>query len=113
MQEEKIINNKVWFKDKDLKIRIELVNKNENLFWVTINNKNIGFIMLMNDFIDWFYNEIGINIEVDTSWNNYKGFKVSKINLKMLVQEIKRFILYFDIKPSENSYQFNLVEWHN
>ncbi|MBS5794962.1 MAG: hypothetical protein KIC92_09495 [Clostridiales bacterium] len=84
MKEEKIINNKIWFKDNELKIK--LVNENENLFWVTINNKNTDFIMLINDFIDWFYNEIGINIEVDTSWNNHKGFKVGKINLRMLVE---------------------------
>lgn len=53
MKEEKIINNKIWFKDNELKIKIKLVNENENLFWVTINNKNTDFIMLINDFIDW------------------------------------------------------------
>ncbi len=39
IKEEKIINNKVWFKDNDLKIKIKLVNENENLFWVIIEHK--------------------------------------------------------------------------
>ncbi|WP_250277196.1 hypothetical protein [[Clostridium] colinum] len=110
MKQEKNINNKIWFKENNLKIKFKMLDENDILFWVTINNKNIGFIMLMNDFIDWCYNELEINIETDISWNNHIGFKTNKINLKMLLQEVKRFILEFDIKPLENLYKFSLNE---
>ncbi|MBO1580117.1 hypothetical protein [Bacillus sp. XF8] len=112
MIEEKKNQNIRWYVDNNLRIRIQEISDGKAGLWVTLDKRNICFTMIMYDFMDWCEREISINLEVDKSWNNHRGFIIESSDQVIVISEIKRFITEFNIKPNENADQFLDAEWY-
>jgi len=112
MFEEKRHQHIKWFIDGDLKLRQQDFGNGRMGIWVSFHKFNACFTMIMYDFIDWCQ-EMDINIEVDVSWNNHRGFVIDSKDLVLLRSEIKRFIDINNLKPSEDDEEFSDDEWYS
>lgn len=105
--------NMQWFVEDNLKIRLKIINEKQVCFWVMKDNKNICFIMIMNDFMDWCEHNLGMQISVDKNWNNHRGFVVDIQDQMIVPNEVQRFVTEFSIEPSGNSENFLYDEWYS
>ncbi|MGD2197843.1 hypothetical protein [Lysinibacillus fusiformis] len=112
MFEEKQQQHTKWFLDEDLKLRQQDLGDGRIGIWVSVHKCNVCFTMIMYDFIEWC-RELDINLEVDMSWNNHRGFVIESKDLVLLRSEIKRFIDINNIKPSEDDEKFSDDEWYS
>ena len=112
MFEEKQHQHNKWFLDGDLKLRQQDFGDGRAGIWVSVHKYNVCFTMIMYDFIEWC-REMDINLEVDMSWNNHRGFVVERKDLVLLRSEIKRFIDINNLKPSEDDEKFSDDEWYS
>ncbi|MGG2073201.1 hypothetical protein AB1J28_07620 [Lysinibacillus irui] len=112
MFEEKQQQHTKWFLDGDLKLRQQDLGDERIGIWVSVHKFNICFTMIMYDFIDWC-RELDINLEVDFSLNNHRGFVIESKDLVLLKSEIKIFINTNNIKPSEGGEKFSDDVWYS
>lgn len=112
MFEEKQLQHTKWFLSGDLKLRQHDFGDGRVGIWISIRKFNICFTMVMYDFIEWC-RELGINLEVDMSWNNHRGFVIESKDQVLVRSEIKRFIDINNLKPSEDDEEFSEDEWYS
>lgn len=112
MFEEKQNQHTKWFLNGDLKLRQQDLEDGKIGIWVSIHKFNVCFTMIMYDFIDWCQ-ELDINIQVDMSWNNHRGFVIESKDQVLVRSEIKRFIDINNIKPSKDDETFSDDEWYS
>jgi hypothetical protein len=112
MKEEKQLLNTKWYLSGDLKIRQQDFGDGRIGIWVSIQNFNVCFTMLMHDFFEWCQ-ELDIDIEVNISWNNHRGFVIKSKDQLLFITEVKRFIDINNIEPSEDDDQFSDKEWYS
>lgn len=105
MFEEKKNKEYIRYPDKNLTIRTKKDKDDCWIVWVAIDNKNVAFTMIMYDFVYWYENELNLHIEIDSSLEGQKGFRIHE-DISIIVQEIKRFIELFNITASEALPQF-------
>ena len=105
MIEEKQHLNTKWYLDGELKIRQQDFGDGRIGIWVSIQKFNVCFTMIMYDFIEWC-EELDIDIEVNMSWNNNRGFVIKNKDQLLVISEIKRFIEINNIEPSEDDNSF-------
>ncbi|URJ44362.1 hypothetical protein MF628_004076 [Paenibacillus polymyxa] len=112
MFEEKQHQNTKWFLSGDLKLRQQDLGGGRVGVWVSIHKFNICFTMIMYDFIEWC-REMDIDLEVNMSWNNHRGFMIENKDQTLFRSEIKRFININNLKPSEDDEKFSDDEWYS
>ena len=112
MIEEKQHLNTKWYLDGELKIRQQDFGDGRIGIWVSIQKFNVCFTMIMYDFIEWC-EELDIDIEVNMSWNNNRGFVIKNKDQLLVISEIKRFIEINNIEPSEDDDRFSDDEWYS
>ncbi len=112
MFEEKQQQHTKCFVNKALRVRQQDFVDGKIGIWVSVHKFNVCFTMMMYDFIEWC-RELDINIEVDMSWHNHRGFVIESKDLPLLRSEIKRFIDLNNIKPSEDDEKFSDDEWYS
>lgn len=95
----------IRYTDKNLTIRIKKDKDDCWIAWVTIDNKNVAYPMIMHDFVYWCQNELNLHVDIDSSHEGQKGFKIRE-DKSIIIQEIKRFIELFNITVSETLPQF-------
>lgn len=112
MIEEKQHLNTKWYLDGELKIRQQDFGDGRIGIWVSIQKFNVCFTMIMYDFIEWC-EELDIDIEVNMSWDNNRGFVIKNKDQLLVISEIKRFIEINNIEPSEDDDRFSDDEWYS
>ncbi|WP_338554587.1 hypothetical protein [Paenibacillus sp. KS-LC4] len=101
-----------WFLSGDLKLRQRDFGDGRVGSWISIQEFNICFTMVMYDFIEWC-RELDINLEVDMSWNNHRGFVIESKDQVLVRSEIKRFIDINNLKLSDDDEKFSEDEWYS
>ncbi|AVK84477.1 hypothetical protein C3943_13300 [Lysinibacillus sp. B2A1] len=112
MFKEKHHQHTEWFLNGDLKLRQQDLGDGRVGIWVAIYKFNVCFTMVMYDFIEWCRG-LDINIEVDSNWNNHRGFVIESKDQVLVRSEIKNFIDINQLKPSEDDEKFSDDEWYS
>lgn len=112
MIEEKQHQHTKWFASGDLKLRQKDLEDGRVGVWVALNKSNMCFAMIMYDFIEWC-REMDIDVEVDMSWNDHRGFVIESKDEALIRSEIARFISINNLKPDENDEKFSDDEWYS
>uniref|UniRef100_A0A4Y8PVA3 Uncharacterized protein n=1 Tax=Paenibacillus athensensis TaxID=1967502 RepID=A0A4Y8PVA3_9BACL len=102
-----------WFAEGEIHFRQTVCGEEKTLIWVSSAKSNVGFTMIMYDFIEWCRREMNLNIEVDMSWNHHRGFAVSNSDWPLVRSEMIRFIHLHNIQASENDDIFSDGEWYS
>jgi len=114
MINEKRIGNIRWLSEDNLKIRIAELSDRKSAIWITIDNSNIVFSMIMWDFVDWCEREVNLKIEFKKNlWKNQECFIVEKKDELILLGETRFFIKEMNFTPSERNYVFSDDEWYS
>jgi hypothetical protein len=66
----------------------------------------------MYDFIEWC-KDLNIDLEIDSSWNNHRGFVIENKDQVLIRFEVERFISIYNIKPNEDDEKFMNDEWYS
>lgn len=113
MTKEKESGNLRWFSENNLKMRVKELGDGKLTVWIAIDNANITLTMLIYDFLDWCTGELSIFLEVDISWNNQRGFIINKTDEIIFLNEVKKFILTYQISVDKDDYVFTDDEWYS
>lgn len=113
MKEEKKENSICWLKHNSLKFRIKEINKELSIIWVACNFKNLCFSLIMYDFLRRCEEELYINMDVDTTWNGHRGFKVKNSEIDIILEELMQFVMEWEIETNEKADEFSKEEWYS
>lgn len=112
MKEEKIQGNIKWIAYNNLRFRIEKVNDDSSVIWVSDNFVNLCFTLVMNDFLSKCEDELNINIEIDLTWNNHRGLIIKNHDINLILGEIINFISEWELEGNPNADNFSTEEWY-
>lgn len=112
MKNEKKVQNIRWLSHENLNFRINNNNNNTSTLWVSISGVDLCFTLILYDFIERCNENSNIHIEIDTAWNNWRGFKVNSSEVDSLLQEIINFIVEWEIEANENGDILSEERWY-
>lgn len=113
MKEEKIQGNIKWITYNNLRFRIEKVNDDSSVIWVSDNFVNLCFTLVMNDFLSKCEEGVNINIEIDFTWNNHRGLIIKNHDINLILGEIINFISEWELEGNSNADNFSTEEWYS
>lgn len=113
MKEEKIKGNIKWIAYNNLRFRIEKVNDDSSVIWISDNFVNLCFILVINDFLSKCEDGLNINIEIDFTWNNHRGLIIKNHDTNLIIGEIINFISEWELEGNPNADNFSTEEWYS
>lgn len=113
MQEEKKFEDLSWVIHGGLKFRIRQTNAENSIIWVSMTGNDLGFSLVMNDFLEYCTEELGLEIEIDSSWHNWKGFLVKNREVNLVIGEIINYQQEMEIEPAGNNNGLTEAEWYS
>ena len=111
MHEEKKVDNLRWVSHSNLKFRINKINEETSILWASISGIDLCFTLMLYDFLDRCHESL--NIEIDTSWQGWRGFKVNNSEVEFLIGEIANFVIEWEIEANENGNRLSDDEWYS
>lgn len=102
-----------WGSKNNLKFRINKIDKESSVLWASILGVDLCFTLMLYDFLDRVRESINLNIEIDTSWRGWRGFKVKNSEVDILVGEIENFVIEWEIEANENADRLTDGEWYS
>lgn len=99
---EKEENNFKWYRQNQLKIKIQDLD-NESMLWVTIKNYNICLQLGMYDVLDKIKEDMLIEVKISRDRNNQRAFVVDSNNLDELIIYIESFIKKWNIEINKDA----------
>ena len=111
MYEEKKVGNLRWVSHNNLKFRIHKVSDEMSVVWASVEAVDLCFTLLFYDFIGRWRENHNIELEIDTSWQGWKGFKVKNIDMHILLKEIINFVIEWKVNPNQNGHRIPEEKW--
>ncbi len=113
MNEEKKIDSLRWVSKNNLKFRINKIDEESSVLWASILGVDLCFTLMLYDFLDRVRESLNLNIEIDTSWKGWRGFKVKNSEVDLLMEEIANFVIEWEIEANENADRLSDKEWYS
>lgn len=113
MQEEKKVDSLRWVSHNNLKFRISRVDEETSVLWASISEVDLCFTLMFYDFLDRVRESLNLNLEIDTSWKGWRGFKLKNSEVDLLMGEIANFVIEWEIEANENGDRLSDEEWYS
>lgn len=111
MHEEKKNDRLRWLSHNDLKFRIRKLDEDISVIWVSKQGADIVFSLMFYDFLDRCSDNL--NIEIDSAWYQWKGFKVKNNEVDFLIGEVISFIEEWGVEASNSENRLSEEEWYS
>jgi hypothetical protein len=112
MKKEKTLQNIEWVAHENFHFRIQKKHDNTATLWASVSGKDLCFSLIFYDFLERCYDRINIQIKMDTSWNDWRGFTVNQSEVNLLIQEILNFVVEWEIEANENEVAISDEQWY-